>query len=165
MTKKIREILRDPRYVEFQNRYYDNLVAYVLDNSRYQPTWQQMEFLEAVSKPGCRVAVSSGHGCFGKGTPVLMFDGTVKSVEAIQVGDLLMGDDGAPRRVLDLCRGQENLYRFTFMDGTEHVYNESHILCLVATQTHGTQRTGDKIEVTVRERQTWSERKQRSHAA
>lgn len=62
MTKKIREILRDPRYVEFQNRYYDNLVAYVLDNSRHQPTWQQMDFLEAVSKPGCRVAVSSGHG-------------------------------------------------------------------------------------------------------
>lgn len=29
MAKKIREILRDPRYVQFQERYYDNLVAYV----------------------------------------------------------------------------------------------------------------------------------------
>lgn len=62
MARSVREILRDPRYVEFQEKYYDNLVGYVLDNSRHTPTWQQMEFIEAVSEPGCRVAVSSGHG-------------------------------------------------------------------------------------------------------
>lgn len=62
MAKNVREILCDPRYAEFQECYYDNLVGYVLDNARHTPTWQQMEFIEAVSEPGCRVAVSSGHG-------------------------------------------------------------------------------------------------------
>lgn len=56
MAKNIREMLRDPRYADFQEKYYDNLVGYVLDNSRHTPTWQQMEFIEAVSDPGCRVA-------------------------------------------------------------------------------------------------------------
>lgn len=58
----VKEILKDARYAAFQEKYYDNLVAYVLDHSRHTPTWQQMELLEAVSHPGCRVAVSSGHG-------------------------------------------------------------------------------------------------------
>ena len=56
------EILRDERYARFQGKYYDNLVQYVLDHSRHVPTWQQMQLYEAASKPGCRVAVSSGHG-------------------------------------------------------------------------------------------------------
>lgn len=56
------EILRDERYARFQEKYYDNLVQYVLDHSRHVPTWQQMQLYEAASKPGCRVAVSSGHG-------------------------------------------------------------------------------------------------------
>lgn len=62
MPKKSRDILYDSRYARFVDRYYDNLVGYVLDHCRHTPTWQQMEFLEAVSASGCRVAVSSGHG-------------------------------------------------------------------------------------------------------
>lgn len=62
MASKIREILCDKRYALFQEKYYDNLVGYVLDNSRCTPTWQQMELFKNASKPGCRVAVSSGHG-------------------------------------------------------------------------------------------------------
>ncbi len=162
---RTRSILRDSRYMQFVERYYDNLLLYVLENASVCPTWQQAEFLDACSKPGARVAVSSGHGCFGKGTPILLHDGRVKPVEEIRTGDLLMGDDGTPRTVGELHRGRENLYRFEFMDGVSHVYNESHILCLVATQSHGLQRTGDKKEVTVHEYLSWSERKQRTHAS
>ena len=38
--------------------------------------------------------------CLGKGTKVLMFDGTLKKVEDVMVGDRLMGDDSTPRNVL-----------------------------------------------------------------
>lgn len=93
-----------------------------------------------------------------------MFDGSVKNVEDVVVGDMLMGDDSTPRNVLALYRGQERLYRFTFVDGVSHVYNESHILCLVCTQTHWSQRAGEKIEITVRDYLGWSKRKQRTHA-
>src|SRR5437762_5424984 len=45
----------------------------------------------------------SGVGkCLKKGTPILMFDGTIVRVEQLQVGDLLMGPDSKPRRVLSL---------------------------------------------------------------
>lgn len=165
MANNARYILQDPRYQEFRIRYFDNFELYMLENADVDPTWQQLKFVKAVQEPGARVAVASGHGCFGKGTPVLMFDGTIKPVEDVEEGDLLMGDDSTPRTVLRLRRGQENMYRFTYMDGISHVFNESHILCLVATQTHGRQTTGDKTTPLVRDYLTWSERKRRTNAA
>jgi len=39
-------------------------------------------------------------GCHQKGQLVLMFDGTLKAVEDVQVGDQLMGPDSTPRNVL-----------------------------------------------------------------
>src|SRR5277367_5837034 len=47
----------------------------------------------------------SGIGkCLAPGTPVLMFDGTIKNVEDDRVGDLLMGPDSKPRRVLSTTK-------------------------------------------------------------
>jgi len=68
--------------------------------------------------------------CLGKGTPILMYDGTIKNVEDIHSGDLLMGDDSTPRKVLSTCRGQENLYEVQQETGMNYVVNESHILSL-----------------------------------
>jgi len=39
--------------------------------------------------------------CFGKGTPIRMYDGSVKAVEDITVGDMVMGWDSTPRVVKD----------------------------------------------------------------
>ncbi len=47
--------------------------------------------------------------CLGRGTKVLMFDGTLKSVEDIKVGDKLMGDDSTPRNVLSITSGKEQM--------------------------------------------------------
>lgn len=68
--------------------------------------------------------------CLGRGTPVLMFDGSVKSVEDVVVGDLLMGPDSKPRRVESLARGREKMYRVHQKVGDPYVVNESHILSL-----------------------------------
>lgn len=77
-------------------------------------------------------ATSTGK-CLGKGTPVLMYDGTVKPVEQVVVGDLLMGPDSTPRRVLSLARGREEMYRVTPAKGDSYVVNKSHILSLKVT--------------------------------
>lgn len=74
--------------------------------------------------------------CLGRGTPVLMFDGTVKPVELVAAGDDLMGPDSQPRRVLSTCTGRETLYRVTPVKGDPYVVNESHILSLKKTGTH-----------------------------
>ena len=38
-------------------------------------------------------------GCLGKGTKVVMFDGSLKEVERVEVGDYLMGPDSGKRGV------------------------------------------------------------------
>lgn len=76
--------------------------------------------------------------CLGKNTEVLMFDGSIKLVQDIIVGDVLMGDDSTPRNVLSLARGSEMMYKIHEINSNPHVglfndgyiVNESHILSL-----------------------------------
>jgi replicative DNA helicase len=94
-------------------------------------------------KDGDFVIISgiSGQGkCHGKGTKILMFDGSIKNVEDVVVGDKLMGDDSTPRNVLSLARGREKLYKIKhFKDRTDpFIVNESHILSLMnASKAYG----------------------------
>lgn len=71
--------------------------------------------------------------CLGRGTPVLMADGSIKPVELVRVGDRLMGDDGTPRNVLSIAQGREMLYRVAPKKGDEYVVNASHLLSLRKT--------------------------------
>ena len=69
--------------------------------------------------------------CFGAGTKVLCYDRTLKKVEDVANGDLLMGDDETPRKVEGVVKGKDRLFRITnLVDGTSHVVNSSHVLCL-----------------------------------
>lgn len=72
--------------------------------------------------------------CLGKGTPVMLYDGRVVPVETVRVGDLLMGPDSTPRRVMSLARGREQLWRIVPNRGDSYVVNESHILSLKMTR-------------------------------
>ena len=75
--------------------------------------------------------VPCGRGkCLGKDTPILMFDGTIKMVQDVVVGDVLMGDDSGPRNVLTLARGKEMMYKIGCKKGDGYIVNESHILSL-----------------------------------
>mgnify|MGYP001309670027 CR=1 FL=1 len=73
---------------------------------------------------------ASSSKCLGRGTMVMMADGTTRPVEDIVAGDLLMGDDSTPRTVLSLARGREKLYEVIPSAGDPWVCNESHILSL-----------------------------------
>lgn len=83
--------------------------------------------------PGMLAVISAGDGmgkCLGKGTKVLMYDGTLRNVENVVVGDLLMGPDSTPRKVLALGRGREQMYRIRQNIGIEYRCNASHLLSL-----------------------------------
>lgn len=76
-----------------------------------------------------------GHGkCLAKDTPILMYDGSICVVQNIQKGDLLMGDDSTPRKVLSTCTGKEMMYMIKQDYGLDYVVNESHILSLKLTK-------------------------------
>ena len=68
--------------------------------------------------------------CHGIDTPIIMFDGSIKKVQDIKVGDKLMGDDSTPRTVLSLARGREMMYDVIPLKGDKYTVNESHILSL-----------------------------------
>lgn len=73
--------------------------------------------------------------CHGINTPILMFDGSIKMVQDVVVGDKLMGPDSKPRNVLSLARGREQMFDVVPHRGETFSCNESHILSLVATDT------------------------------
>lgn len=73
--------------------------------------------------------------CLGKGTPVLMFDGSIKPVEEVHNGDLLMGPDSNPRTVCGVTQGFGPLYRVVPTKGEPYVVNADHILSLKKTGT------------------------------
>ena len=83
------------------------------------------------------ISAAAGAGkCLAKGTPILMYDGTIKNVEDIKVGDLLMGPDSKFRLVTSLAHGRELMYRVTLEDGSNFTCNKSHIITLRHGKTY-----------------------------
>jgi replicative DNA helicase len=89
--------------------------------------------------------------CLGKGTKVLMYDGTLRKVEDIGVGDLLMGDDSTPRKVLSTVKGREKMYWIRQNKGVDYRVNESHILSLKRSRTEGSHKNGDILNISVKD--------------
>lgn len=93
------------------------------------------------------MAATGGGKCLGKGTPVLMADGTIKPVELVCYGDRLMGPDGTPRNVLSVTTGREQMYRVTPKKGSSYTVNASHILSLRLTPGSNGLRLADGTRV------------------
>lgn len=91
--------------------------------------------------------------CLLHGTPILMFDGTIKKVEDVSIGDQLMGDDSTPRKVLSTCNGQNNMYKIIPVKGQPWVCNEPHILCLKKSCKNAVHRDNNRNAYSV----VWSE--------
>ena len=72
--------------------------------------------------------------CHAINTPIIMSDGTIKMVQDIKIGDLLMGDDSQPRTVTSLANGKDKMYNVIQSNGDTYTVNEEHILCLKATE-------------------------------
>lgn len=99
--------------------------------------------------------------CLARDTPIIMFDGTIKNVQDIEVGDLLMGDDSKSRTVLSLARGREKMYKVHQVKGDNYTVNESHILSLKLTKMYKKNkfqyinnrqyRKGDIVDISVRD--------------
>lgn len=86
----------------------------------------------ALDKKGGMIKAATG--CHSPGTKVIMFDGSLKSVEDIKIGDKLMGPDSLPRTVLKLYSGQDDMYKIIpSKGGNPFNVNGNHILNLKAT--------------------------------
>jgi len=68
--------------------------------------------------------------CFAKNTPVLMADGSVKMIQDVHMGDLVMGKDSTPRKVLSSYKGVDTLYQVDQLRGMTYTVNSRHDLVL-----------------------------------
>lgn len=118
--------------------------------------WQPSDLVIIAARP------SMGK-CLGLGTPVMMHDGTIKAVEDVRVGDLLMGDDSAPRRVLTLARGRERMVWVRQTYGMDYRVNESHILSVKKSRSGGAEPRGAVTDIAVRDYLARSPKWQNDH--
>src|SRR5688500_3700770 len=68
--------------------------------------------------------------CHGKGTMILMYNGEIKPVEEIMEGEVLMGDDSNPRKVLSLTKGPGGFVDISPQFGEPYRVNDVHVLSL-----------------------------------
>lgn len=120
-----------------------------LRDGTYQPAWvphlQALKDLIDYAEDEDYIinAGRPGDGkCLGKGTKVLMFDGTLRAVEDVRVGDRLMGPHSRPRTVLSITRGRGMMYWVRQNRAIDYRVNEHHILSLQRSKnedglTHG----------------------------
>lgn len=85
----------------------------------------------------CAFIASRNSGkCLAEGTQVLMYDGSIKKIEDINYGDLVMGDDSTPRTICGTTNGIDDLYEIEhigavrYIDPITYTVNSHHVLSL-----------------------------------
>ena len=93
---------------------------------------ETMELLNKDTKPcpSCGTMISKISGCFEENTEILTWDGSIKLIQDISVGDTLVGDDGNKRIVQDIVSGFDKLYEVQQTNGIHYTVNSKHTLLL-----------------------------------
>jgi DNA topoisomerase-2 len=94
------------------------IFGHLLTSSNYDKTEEKI------------VGGKNGYGskCLGLGTKVLLWSSKNKNVEDVLRGDILIGDDGMPREVLNVIRGKGQMYEIQQAHGEPYRVNDEHIL-------------------------------------
>jgi len=132
--------------------------VYGLDDAKLQIMQMVGQWIANPGAMGTAIAIHGPMGtgkCHGIDTPILMYDGSIKMVQDIQVGDIVMGDDSTQRRVLSLGQGEDDMYDIITTKGDTYSVNSEHILCLKSfdneTLTYLNDfKTNDIIQITVK---------------
>lgn len=95
---------------------------------------------------GVKIAVIGKPGtgkCLAPGTHVVMYNGDLRAVETLQEGELLMGDDSTPRKILSTTEGDDFMYLITQTNGIYYKANGPHIISLQHKYT------GEKVDISI----------------
>lgn len=106
----------------------------------FQLGWHHIEWGDLVHHHNklCIEAARDHGKCEAVGTKVRMYNGIIKNVEDLKVGDLLMGVDSKPRRVIALHRGfDDNMFRIDQSKGDSYTVNSKHICTMIKIGKRG----------------------------
>lgn len=104
---------------------------------QWPATWPQLaERCRAYAGDVVIVTGPTGAGkCLGPEVEVLKHDGSIVRADQVEVGDLLIGPDSTPRRVLSTTDGTDQMFRIRPVKGGPWTCNSVHVLTLVRTDT------------------------------
>lgn len=98
-------------------------------NLPFAPRDYQLQMVRHALQCG-RTLMLSSTGCHQRDTKIVMYDRSLKNVQDVQVGDVLLGADGTERNVLRLYRGSSAMYKITPLKSAPFVVNLDHVLVL-----------------------------------
>ena len=97
--------------------------------------------------PKCGVRIFKIDGCFAPNTEIPLWNGKLKMSQDIEVGDVLIGDDGGKRTVQRIMNGEDIMYQINQNHGISYTVNSHHTLVL--KYIHPKTRIENIIEITV----------------
>ena len=114
----------DPKNKWLPSVYVDGLYPYI-----------KQDFINCMrlSNPYPIISMYGCTRCEAKDTEILMYDLSIKKIQDVEIGDILMGDDSNPRQVTSLHHGNGKLYKVSQNKADDYFVNENHILVLQYT--------------------------------
>lgn len=122
----------------------EKAVLRIQPKSSHIPTLESLGF-QGIEKQVVIKAIDADHGlliicgptgagkCLGPNTKVIKYDGRLELAKNIKTGDLLMGPDSKPRKVLGTTTGKGPLYQITPIKGEPWICNDVHVMTLKHT--------------------------------
>jgi len=107
--------------------------VYGLNDAKMQIMQMLGQWISNPTAMGTAIAINGPMGtgkCHSYNTSILMYDGSIKMVQDIVVGDKVMGDDSKCRNVVSLGRGEDNMFDIVHSNGEKYGVNSEHIMCL-----------------------------------
>jgi ATP-dependent Lon protease len=107
--------------------------VYGLNDAKMQIMQMLGQWISNPAAMGTAIAINGPMGtgkCHAFDTSILMYDGSVKMVQDIVVGDKVMGDDSKCRNVVSLGRGEDDMFDIVYANGEKYGVNSEHIMCL-----------------------------------
>ncbi len=107
--------------------------VYGLNDAKMQIMQMLGQWISNPAAMGTAIAINGPMGtgkCHAFDTSILMYDGSVKMVQDIVVGDKVMGDDSKCRNVVSLGRGEDDMFDIVHANGEKYGVNSEHIMCL-----------------------------------
>ena len=86
--------------------------------------------------------------CWGKGTKLRLYNGAIKNVEDIEIGDILIDEKSRPTEVIGLARGKDTMYKVSAnVENAKlsFICNSAHILTVMRTSCKWREYETDKI--------------------
>jgi hypothetical protein len=111
--------------------------VYGLETAKLQTLQMIGQWITNPAAMGTAIAITGEKGtgkCHAIDTPILMFDGSIKMVQDVVVGDVIMGDDSTRRNILGLGQGQDEMYDIVSSNGETYRVNSEHILSLKVSE-------------------------------